>query len=144
MGKITVAFTWSFWSYLKFKMQSHFHFPFLLGGFVYYFVLWFLSVVMASGNLSADSYGPEVSANRLTANSVSEYPSRHCDVQEGESHRHSTLNLSVDSGTSSAELSQLHSDTESRLVLLIFFTWHHWRLKMNWFWGKRELDRLQD
>lgn len=67
------------------------------------------SVVMASGNVNADWRGPEIS------------PSEQNHVQDGEHHGYSALSLSIDSGTSSAELSQLHSDTESRFLDLIFF-----------------------
>ncbi|MCJ8737454.1 hypothetical protein PDJAM_G00024170 [Pangasius djambal] len=69
------------------------------------------SVVMASGNSSAGWSGPEISAYRQSENSNS--PSQQNNVPDGEHHGYSALNLSIDSGTSSAELSQLHSDTEN-------------------------------
>lgn len=81
--------------------------------FVYFI---FCAVVMASGNLNSGTNGPEVSANQQTENGATDYPSQDSDVQDCENHRCSTLNLSIDSETSSAELSLLHSDTESRFV----------------------------
>lgn len=68
------------------------------------------SVVMASGNVNTDWSGPESS------------PSEQNHVLDGEHHEYSALNLSIDSGISSAEFSQLHSDAESR------FQWNLWSL----------------
>ncbi|XP_053094256.1 uncharacterized protein mrvi1 isoform X2 [Pangasianodon hypophthalmus] len=71
------------------------------------------SVVMASGNASAGWSGPEILAYQQTETSESNSPSQQNNVQDGEHHGYSALSLSIDSGTSSAELSQLHSDTEN-------------------------------
>lgn len=78
------------------------------------FLIFFLPVVMASGNVSAGSNVPEISAYRQTEKSDSDSPPQHNNVQDGEHHGYSALSLSIDSGTSSAELSQLHPDAESR------------------------------
>ncbi|XP_058256541.1 uncharacterized protein mrvi1 isoform X1 [Hemibagrus wyckioides] len=60
---------------------------------------------MASGNRNAGWSVPEISAYQQPENDESQ--------QDGECQGYSALNLSVDSGTSSAELSQLHSDNEN-------------------------------
>lgn len=74
------------------------------------------SALMASGNRNAGWSVPEISAYQQPKNDESQ--------QDGESQGYSALNLSIDSGTSSAELSQLHSDNESRFLLTLF-KWIH-------------------
>ncbi|KAF5891984.1 protein MRVI1-like, partial [Clarias magur] len=61
---------------------------------------------MAAGNSNPGCSVPESSAR-------SRSPSGQNNVQDGERHGYSALSLSVDSGTSSADFSQLHSDTEN-------------------------------
>ncbi|XP_053368678.1 protein KASH5-like [Clarias gariepinus] len=61
---------------------------------------------MAAGNSNPGWSVPESSAR-------SRSPSGQNNVQDGEHHGYSALSLSVDSGTSSADFSQLHSDTEN-------------------------------
>lgn len=72
------------------------------------------SVVMASGNVNKGSSGPEFLGCQQTENGEAIFPSQQNNVQDAEHYGYGALSLSIDSGTSSAELSQLLSDPESR------------------------------
>ncbi|KAK3561835.1 hypothetical protein QTP86_017057 [Hemibagrus guttatus] len=64
---------------------------------------------MASGSRNVGWSVPEISAYHQPENDESSSPSQ----QDGECQGYSAFNLSIDSGTSSAEHSQLHSDNEN-------------------------------
>lgn len=80
----------------------------------------FFSVVMAAGKVNTGLNIPEISEYQQAENDDSNASSQENNVQGGERHGYGTLSLSVDSGTSSGELSQLHSDHESRFGSLCF------------------------
>ncbi|XP_047666194.1 uncharacterized protein mrvi1 isoform X3 [Tachysurus fulvidraco] len=67
------------------------------------------SAIMASGNTNAGRSVAEISDYQQTENEVSSSPSQ----QDGECQGYNASSLSIDSGTSSAEFSQLISDNEN-------------------------------
>lgn len=71
---------------------------------------------MASGSMKAGWSVAEISDYQQTENEVSSSPSQ----QDGECQVYNASSLSIDSGTSSAEFSQLISDNESRFILTAF------------------------